>query len=119
MLYLQIVHEGIGQSHIAGIRGQDEIAQLHAIRRYRIAQDIMIFTQQLREIMQDHEQDAKRPLQTRNQSFKIQNALPYLVHHRDRLGQFDIPQEWREEFEMIDNQLRVHRSGLQRFRTVA
>jgi len=52
LIDLQIRHKWIRQAHVPRIRGQNQIAQLDAIRLDRIAQQVMVVAEQLREIVQ-------------------------------------------------------------------
>lgn len=62
-VHLEVGGEGVRQAHVAGEGRQDEVAHLDAAGRDDIAQLEVVLTQELREVMQQHQQHPQSALQ--------------------------------------------------------
>ena len=58
--HLQVGCEGIGKSHAAREGGENEIAHLDAVGRDDVAEAVVIVAEELREVVQQHQQHTQR-----------------------------------------------------------
>ena len=61
-VHLEVGGEGVRQAHVAREGGQDEVAHLDAAGRDDLAQLEVVLAQELREVMQQHQQHPQGPL---------------------------------------------------------
>ena len=56
---LQVGSEGVREPHVAWKCTQDEVAHLNAVGRDDVTEGVVVVTQELREVMQQHQQDSQ------------------------------------------------------------
>ena len=64
LLCLEVGCERIGESHVAWECTEDEVPHLDAVRRDDITERVVVFAQELWEIVEQHQQHTQRTLYT-------------------------------------------------------
>ena len=59
---LEVWREWVGEPHVSGECGQDEVAHLDAVGWDDVSKDVVMVTEELWEVMQQHQQHPKCPL---------------------------------------------------------
>ncbi|CAN8001118.1 unnamed protein product [Ixodes pacificus] len=97
-LHLEVGRERVRQAHVAGEGTQDQVAHLDAVGRDQVAETIVVVAQELREVVQQHQQHPQRALREESQ---LNGLLE--VH---------VAQEWRQKLEQVVEELGKHSPGL-------
>ncbi|CAN8024690.1 unnamed protein product [Ixodes persulcatus] len=95
-LHLEVGRERVWQAHVAGEGTQDQVAHLDAVGRDQVAETIVVVAQELRKIVQQHQQHPQRALRE-----ELNGLLE--VH---------VAQEWRQKLEQVVEELGKHSPGL-------